>query len=710
MSPTTIIINLSQNIALLLSLTFAFSFMRPYMNRLHPVIQSVLGGVIFGIFGVIGMLVAVQITPGFILDGRTVMIAVAGAYGGGVPAVIAAIIVSMFRLLVGGAGTVPAIAAAITAAGLGYLVYRYHQSRRSHLNGYTLAVLGIAVAGQRLLWTALLAGVAGQQIATELALPTLVLFPPGTVLLGLLLVHQRRHFEVELALHESEARYRSVVSSMNEGVVLQDAGGSIRACNASAERILGLTVDQMMGHSPVDAQWQIIREDGTWFPSQLHPAMVALQTGQQQLNVVMGIHKPNGSLTWIQMNSQPVMDGQTNKPYAVVTTFSDITEQKTTQEALLHERNLLRTLIDSTPDYIFIKDDRGRFVVSNEAHAQAVHMTSDGLVGLTAFDVFPPELAQQFHKDDLAIMKSGKPLFNLERTTLDAQGEFRTVLTTKVPLRNQEGRVVGLVGTSRDITERKAYEQQRLELAAERQRVEVLQRFIADMSHDFRTPLTIINNSVYLLKKTQDIERQRSHLEKLEAQVARMGHLLDEFLAMENLDKPAQPPQVELVEVNPMIYDVIRSTETAHPDRQHRLEFVLNGDIPLVMGDAAQLHQMMVNVVENAIQNTADGDRITLCTYVEDQWVVVAVQDSGVGISANDLPHIFESFYRADRARSIKTGGSGLGLTIAKKIVEAHNGTIEVQSQVGKGSTFYVRLPAARPEFQMEHPRMASGL
>ncbi|MEG4069260.1 diguanylate cyclase [Microcoleus sp. Pol11C2] len=138
-------------------------------------------------------------------------------------------------------------------------------------------------------------------------------------------------------LQESEERYRSVITSMTEGVVLQLANGQITACNASAERILGLTPEQMMGHTSVDLDWRIVREDGQPFPGQQHPAILTLRTGQGRSNVVMGIHKSDKTLTWISINSQPLFHLNQSKPYAVVTTFADITERKQAEEMLINQ-------------------------------------------------------------------------------------------------------------------------------------------------------------------------------------------------------------------------------------------------------------------------------------------------------------------------------------------------------------------------------------
>ena len=138
----------------------------------------------------------------------------------------------------------------------------------------------------------------------------------------------------EQDLRASEERYRLVITTMAEGIVLQQADGKITACNASAERILGLSAKQLMGRTSIDPWWQTIHEDGSHFPGEEHPSMVTLQTGEPQSNIIMGVHKPNETLTWISINSQPLFQPGETKPYGVVTSFSDITASKQAEGAL----------------------------------------------------------------------------------------------------------------------------------------------------------------------------------------------------------------------------------------------------------------------------------------------------------------------------------------------------------------------------------------
>ncbi|MGB1286692.1 MAG: PAS domain-containing sensor histidine kinase [Aggregatilineales bacterium] len=136
----------------------------------------------------------------------------------------------------------------------------------------------------------------------------------------------------EQALQDSEHKYRTVINTMLEGMVMQDATGVIMASNHQAEEILGLTLDQMTGRTSTDPRWQSIREDGSDYPGTEHPAMIALKTGKSQHHQIMGVHKPNGSLTWISINSEPLFYAGNDLPYAVVSTFSDVTVQRQQQD------------------------------------------------------------------------------------------------------------------------------------------------------------------------------------------------------------------------------------------------------------------------------------------------------------------------------------------------------------------------------------------
>jgi PAS domain S-box-containing protein len=136
------------------------------------------------------------------------------------------------------------------------------------------------------------------------------------------------------ALRQSEERYRSVIAAMQDGILVFDAGGSIVSCNAAAERILGLSSEQIMGRSPHDPRWRSVLADGSPTPSDTNPALVTLRTGRPCRDVVMGVHKPDGTLTWITVNAQPLLQADGRTLAGVVASFEDITERKRTEDLL----------------------------------------------------------------------------------------------------------------------------------------------------------------------------------------------------------------------------------------------------------------------------------------------------------------------------------------------------------------------------------------
>jgi PAS domain S-box-containing protein len=173
-----------------------------------------------------------------------------------------------------------------------------------------------------------------------------------------------RRKRAEQALRESEARYQAIVTALTEGITLHDAEGVIRAANQSAERILGLTQDQMSGRTSFDPRWRAVHEDGSAFPGEAHPPVIALRTGEPQSNVIMGIHRPNETLVWLSVNAQPLLDDEC-KPVGVVSSFFDITAPKLAEEQLRRQFDFTTAITDNLGEGILAVDDDGRVTFMN---------------------------------------------------------------------------------------------------------------------------------------------------------------------------------------------------------------------------------------------------------------------------------------------------------------------------------------------------------
>ncbi len=218
------------------------------------------------------------------------------------------------------------------------------------------------------------------------------------------------------------------------------------------------------------------------------------------------------------------------------------------------------------------------------------------------------------------------------------------------------------------------------------------QRFLADVSHELRTPLTIIRGNLSLLYKTGS-PADRDVIKTLDDEAQRMSRLVSDLLLLAQSDAGVVNLKHEPVELDTLLLDIYRQARVMAETHEGLLRIVLGDeDQAMVEGDPDRLKQLMLNLVENAIKYTPSGE-VKLSLHKMDGQVAVSVSDTGMGMPPEDLPHIFERFYRVDKARSRVKGGTGLGLSIAEWIAKAHGGHIDVQSELGKGSTFTVWLP-----------------
>lgn len=220
-------------------------------------------------------------------------------------------------------------------------------------------------------------------------------------------------------------------------------------------------------------------------------------------------------------------------------------------------------------------------------------------------------------------------------------------------------------------------------------------QFIADSSHELRTPLTVIRGNLDLLKRDDRADNHTECLTAIEQESLRMSKIVDDLMLLAQLDA-AQTPQPRPVALDEVVMQVYNQTRVLATDRQVTLGHV---DAVQVQANHDRLVQMVLNLVDNAIKYTPAGGAITLECYAPDQsrrtgMAALSVRDTGIGIAAEDIPHIFDRFYRVEKAHSRAHGGTGLGLAIVKSIAEAYGGRITVESVVGQGSTFTVLLPA----------------
>lgn len=260
--------------------------------------------------------------------------------------------------------------------------------------------------------------------------------------------------QAEEVLRDNEERYRTVITVLEEGIVLQDINSTILTCNNSAERILGLSVDQMAGRTSLDLGWRAIHEDGSPFPGDTHPSIYTLTTGWPCSNVIMGVHKPDNNLTWISINTQPLFKPGDKVPYAVVCSLTDITERKLAEEAIRKSEELYRTLAKNIPNASVLLFDRDLRYTLAEGTSLAQHgLDKEFIEGKTIWEVLPEYGVAVVEPYYRAALEGKTTVFEAKY-----ENDF-TYLLHALPVKNEQGEIFAGMLMTQDISEQKRVEE-----------------------------------------------------------------------------------------------------------------------------------------------------------------------------------------------------------------------------------------------------------
>jgi PAS domain S-box-containing protein len=357
----------------------------------------------------------------------------------------------------------------------------------------------------------------------------------------------------------------------------------------------------------------------------------------------------------------------------------------------------LRILMDTIPDSIYFKDRDSRFIRANKALARWVGAGEPSqLLGKTDFDLFTEEHARQAYEDEQEILRSGRPLVGKEEKETWPDGRITWVSTTKMPYLDSKGCVIGTFGSSRDITERKRAEE---ELRAAKETAEDANRaksaFLATMSHEIRTPMNGIIGMTELALDTELTPTQREFLTLVKKSADSLLTLLNDILDFSKIEAGKLELDLSPFALRDALGDTLNTL--ALPAHQKGLELVcvVAPDVPdALVGDATRLRQVVVNLVGNAIKFTEAGEIVVRVDVRErrgDQVALhIAVQDTGIGIPADQIERIFDPFSQGDSSLRRKYQGTGLGLAISRRLLEIMGGQLTAESCVGAGSTFHV--------------------
>lgn len=505
--------------------------------------------------------------------------------------------------------------------------------------------------------------------------------------------------QMELALRESEEQYRSVVKAMQEGIVIHNSDGSIFSFNQAAAQILGLTADQLMGRTSFDPRWRAIHEDGTPFPGENHPAMITLRTGEAQTNVIMGVHKPDQTLSWISINSQPIFRHPQDKiPTSVVASFADITKQWQAQHILQESEERFRTTFELAGVGIAHTTLDGRYLWVNNQYCQMVGYSAAELAQRTYMDITHPEdlTLDTSYADELIAGRLKN--YTLEKRYIHKNGSIVWGNLTISLVHSSYTPPQYFIAVLEEITERKLAE----EALRQTQKLESLGVLAGGIAHDFNNLLTAMmaETSLALLKLPAEHPAGR-YLQKSLRVVERASDLTKQLLAYSGKEKFEKTT----LELNRVIEDNISLLEAMLP-KTVLLEPSLMSHLPTIEGRAGQIQQVVMNLIINAAESydgqngvvyvVTDTFRINTPQPIPSSnrllspglYVRLLVMDEGKGMDVETLNKIFNPFF------TTKSTGRGLGLSAVQTIVQDSRGAIWATSQPGRGTIFNVLFPA----------------
>lgn len=370
---------------------------------------------------------------------------------------------------------------------------------------------------------------------------------------------------------------------------------------------------------------------------------------------------------------------------------------------LAYKYKLFSNLMDHTPDVIYFKDKKGKLIMVNQAHARCLGLKPEEIVGKTDFDIFPKKQAERIAKDDMYVLKTGKPIIDKIEMGTRPDGSHNYVTTTKVPRYDDKGKIIGLMGVTRDITHRIQLErltEEKESIAKKLEALEELNRmkseFVSGVSHELRTPLAIIKEALMLVfdEVAGPInDKQRETLKRARDNIGRLKNIMDELLDISRIESGRFKLHYSLVNFNDLIEDSLGFFKKLAQDKGLTLDYGLPKEQVNIFMDAERINRVLPNLITNAIKFTEQGGKIKVELKILETKVRVGVIDTGIGIGKQDLPKLFNKFVQVSKIRGLERRGIGLGLSIAKELVERHGGEIWAESRLGVGSKFYFTLP-----------------
>ncbi|MBN8619363.1 MAG: PAS domain S-box protein [Anaerolineae bacterium] len=506
-------------------------------------------------------------------------------------------------------------------------------------------------------------------------------------------------------LHQAEL-LRTVIDATPDWIFAKDERLRFILANKAFALAHSLPIDSIIGRTDDElgaTQLQLYGDLKRGIKGYRNEDLEVLRTGNPSHNPYDVEKSEDGNAVIFDTHKYPLIDAA-GHVYGVLGFARDITQNERLTSEIQRNAELLRTVIDSTPDWIFATDREHRLILANQAYASGVNKPIGEIIGKTELELgFPPEQVfgapekgiRGFNADNEEVFRTGQSIHNAYDPATKADGTTIIFDTQKFPLRDAKGDIVAVLGFSRDVTIHKEIEEALVE--AHEKALEASQlksEFLAIMSHEIRTPMNGIMGMSELLLGTPLNEEQREFTSIVMSEANALMTIINDILDFSKIE--AGKIILETIDFS-LLELVERIVEFINPARATKnialISYVAPEVPPILNGDPTRLRQILMNLVANAVKFTHKGEvvvHVTLQSMTShDVMVRFEVRDTGIGISDTARAQLFEPFTQANRGTTRKYGGTGLGLAISRRLAELMGGEIGVDSVEGVGSTFW---------------------
>ena len=507
-----------------------------------------------------------------------------------------------------------------------------------------------------------------------------------------------RH-NAERNLYDYQLLVEGMVDTLPHIIVVQDENKKIRLVNSAFARLIGQQKNELINK----------KLDPSDLPDKNLVSLLEHEgDNQTTLNYQIKIIDTNSRLHNFEISKHKVVKTTTKEVLSIIVGI-DYTAREQMESELKHDKALLTSLVNSIPDLIFYKDRTLKYIGANNAFRQFNDFKSDkDFIGQTDTDLFDTETANEYERTDQEIINNKQPV-ELSRWETNPKGEKILYDTLKVPIIDQNGELIGIVGISRDITEQAAIQKQLQKAKSKAEESDKLKTiFLTNLSHEIRTPLNSIIGFSDLLTDPDLTDDQREEFTELISKSgASLLALVDDIIDLSKIEANQIQINKNRFDLNQMLIDlheVVDENRDVVQKHSVSLEYYIPGNEDEAMyfeHDDFRIKQVLSNLIKNALKYTSKGEVKFGYRFTDDE-IIFFVRDTGLGISEKDKAHIFESYKGKNSIEQF--GGSGLGLSISKKLVEMLGGKIDFTTDELKGSEFFFSFPLDKHITSQEKP------